>query len=101
MASAAARAMSTRFPEAMEPEASSTSVTLSGVSSRTVGRLEGDAGDVAAIAEGVLHHVAGDGEAVVVAGSVVVVGEGVHPLLRAHRVGLHRVKPFWAQVSAR
>ena len=54
-------------------------------------RLEGDAGDVPPIPEGVLHDVARDGEAIAVPGCVVVVGEGVHPLLRAHRVGLHRV----------
>ncbi len=42
-------------------------------------------------AEGMLHHLARDREAALVAGQVVAVGEGVDPLLRPHRVGLHLV----------
>ena len=55
------------------------------------GRLERNAGEVAACSEGVPHHIARDGEAVVVAGRVVPVVEGVDPLLRPHGVGLDRV----------
>ena len=50
----------------------------------------GRRGRGAARRRGVLHHLARDREAALVARQVVAVGEGVRPLLRTHRVGLHR-----------
>ena len=88
MLSAAARAISTLLPSFIEPEESSTSVTLSGLpSSRSSGSLEADAREYQVAVQGMRHDIRVNGEAVVPPGLLVAIVEGVHPLLGAYRVG--------------
>ncbi len=59
-----------------------------------LGRLGGDADEMQIIVQGVFEDIGGDGEAVIDLRQVVVVAEGVDPLLGPHRSRLNRVSGF-------
>ena len=56
-----------------------------------VGGLEGDAGQVHPVVQGVGDDVGGDGETVVASGLFVAVVEGVYPFLGADGIGVYLV----------
>ena len=91
MLSAAARAISTRSPWSIEPEASSTSVTLSGLSSGSSGAWNASRTSERSLSKGWLIQSLVIAKKRSLDGSIVAVVEGVDPLLRAHRVRVNRV----------
>ena len=92
MDSAASRAMDTLLPLDMEPEASMHQGDIHGGGVVVeFGGLEGQAGQVQPAVNRMRYHVRGNGEAVVAAGLLVAVVEGVDPFLGSDGVGVHVV----------
>ena len=90
MLSAASRAIATRLPLDMEPDASSTRVTLRGTLSTISGAWKARRARCLSPVQRVWQNVGGYGEAVVVGQSVLVI-KGVDPFLGPNRRRVHLV----------